>query len=308
MPHDAEAGDAALRHRPHALLLCSAQREALGYWDTVGDRLFKIRNCLNIEGVFRQLPLFDPPLDPGMLVKAAAAGIDIRSMVSGLNQPVGPLRCVFLIQKALELAGEVRGMGGALLSAIEKGDGERMALLRQGHEIKIQRLAQEVRFLQWKQAQESTESLLRSRASVLERFRFYERLLGLEADDEATPESLAPDRRELTEDNFDEAYGAFVEKYDKAINVQGLPELRLAEGTAPATQSGAAGEGSLFLNDNEDLELNVLLPRSQNLRLGASGLNTLAASLTQVPSIHVHGHFWGIGGSSEYSAAKSWRL
>lgn len=64
----------------------------LGYWDTVGDRLFKIRHCMNVEGIVRQLTLFDPPLDPGMLVKAAAAGIDVGSMVNGLNQPTS--RCV----------------------------------------------------------------------------------------------------------------------------------------------------------------------------------------------------------------------
>src|ERR1700716_1886577 len=43
----------------------------LGYWDTVAARLFKIRHCMNIEGIVRPLALFDPPLDPGMLVKAA---------------------------------------------------------------------------------------------------------------------------------------------------------------------------------------------------------------------------------------------
>ena len=32
----------------------------------------------------------------------------------------------------------MRGLGAALLSAIEKGDGEQLALLRQAHEIKIQ--------------------------------------------------------------------------------------------------------------------------------------------------------------------------
>ena len=29
-------------------------------WDTVADRLFKIRNCMNIEGVVRSLALFQP--------------------------------------------------------------------------------------------------------------------------------------------------------------------------------------------------------------------------------------------------------
>src|SRR5438876_5252142 len=119
---------------------------------------------MNIEGVVRQLALFDPPIDPGLLVKAAAAGIDIASIISGLNQPIGPVRCLLLIQKALELAGEVRGLGNALLSTLEKRDGERLALLRQGQEIKIQQMMQDTRFLQWKQAEEATETLLRTRA------------------------------------------------------------------------------------------------------------------------------------------------
>ena len=140
-----------------ALYFCIPRNDKLlAYWDTVADRLFKIRNCMNIEGVVRKLALFDPPLDPGMLVKAATAGIDIGSIVSGLNQPVSPVRALFLIQKALELCGEVRSLGGALLAAIEKGDSEQLALLRQRHQIQIQQMQQEIRFLQWASAQEAT--------------------------------------------------------------------------------------------------------------------------------------------------------
>src|SRR5260370_3623101 len=100
---------------------------------------------MNIEGVVRPLALFDPPLDPGMLVKAAAAGIDISSIVSGLNQPIGPVRCLTLIQKTLELCGEVRSLGGALLSALEKGDAEHLSLVRQRHEVQIHMDAQDPR-------------------------------------------------------------------------------------------------------------------------------------------------------------------
>src|SRR5699024_9706819 len=145
----------------------------LGYWDTVSDRLFKIRNCMDIAGMVRPLALFDPPIDPGMLVKAAAAGISISSIVNGLNQPIGPVRSLFLIQKALELCGEVRSMGGALLAALEKGDAEHLALVRQKHEIQLQQMTREVRFLQWKQAQESTTSLLTNRKTALEKFNYY---------------------------------------------------------------------------------------------------------------------------------------
>ena len=40
----------------------------LGYWTTVADRLFKLRHCQNIQGVTRQLALFDAPIDPGLLI------------------------------------------------------------------------------------------------------------------------------------------------------------------------------------------------------------------------------------------------
>ena len=56
---------------------CRATTSCSRYWDTVADRLFKIRNSLNIQGVFRQLPLFEPPIDPALLARAAAAGLDV---------------------------------------------------------------------------------------------------------------------------------------------------------------------------------------------------------------------------------------
>jgi hypothetical protein len=54
--------------------------------------------------------------------------------------------------------------------------------VRQGHELRIQRMTQDVRFLQWRSTEESTASLLISRSAVLERLRYYQRLLGLPED------------------------------------------------------------------------------------------------------------------------------
>src|SRR5262249_34655034 len=84
------------------------------------------------------------PIDPGMLVKAMAAGLDPSSIVSGVSQPFGPVRCAIMIQKALELCAEVRGLGNSLLAALDKGDAEHLALVRQRHEIQIQQMAQDV--------------------------------------------------------------------------------------------------------------------------------------------------------------------
>jgi hypothetical protein len=269
--------------------------QLLGYWDTVADRLFKIRNSENIQGVFQQLPLFDPPLDPGMLVKAAAAGIDIGSIVSGLNQPIGPTRSLFLIQKTLEIVSEVRSLGNALLAALEKGDAEQLALLRQGHEIQLQQLTQNSRFLQWKHAQETTNGLLKTRDSALERYTYYLRLLGQTPDSDTVPATLGLNRVELTEDNFDDTYSALVQSYNQTVALQAYPGLKLAQASSPSNQAGASGAGQLYLNTNEDAELNKFLPQARDTGLMASVVNTAAAALTMIPDFGVDVEFWGLG-------------
>ena len=281
------------------LYFCVPRNEKLlGYWDTVADRLYKIRHCLNIEGVFRQLALFDPPIDPGMLVKAAAAGIDVGSMVRGLYQPLGPARATALIQKSLEICSEVRALGSALLAAAEKRDTEQLALIRQGHERRVQDLTREQRFLQLQQARENTQSLLSSRTASFERYRFYARLLGQPLD-QAVPPSFGLDRRPLTEENFDEAFASLVEQYDRQPTLQDLPALRLANGGAPGVVAGALGAGNLYLNSNEDLELNQLLPAATLARAAASIAELLAPVLVFIPSINVDLHYWGLGAHTE---------
>jgi hypothetical protein len=271
----------------------------LGYWDIVSDRLFKIRNSENIQGVVQELPLFDPPLDPGMLVKAAAAGLDIGSIVSGLNQPLSPMRAPMLIQKALEIAGEVRALGGTLLAALEKGDAERLAQLRQGHEIALHQLTQNVRFLQWRQAQAATNALLKARDSALETYTYYLRLIGLKPDAGTVPPTLALERRTLTEDNFDDVYDALVGTYDKTIGLQPYASLQLAGSSSPSSQSGASGNGALYLNTNEDSEVNSHMPTARDTRLASSVATASAIPLSVIPDFNVHLHYWGIGASSK---------
>jgi hypothetical protein len=280
-----------------SLYFCVPQNQnLLGYWDTVADRLFKIRNSENIQGVVQQLPLFDPPLDPGMLAAAAAAGIDVGSIVSGLNQPLGPVRSLVLIGKALEIAAEVRGLGSELLAALEKGDAEQLALLRQGHEIQLQQLTQNVRYLAWQHAQETTSGLLKTRAAAVERYTYYLRLLNLVPDASTVPPDFSPDRRELTEANFADTYSALVGEYDLAIATLTYNPLRPAQGTSPSTQSGATGQGQLHLNTNEDEELNRDLPLARDSHVGANVANSIAGGLFAVPSAELHLAYWGIGG------------
>lgn len=292
-------GSAPLFGIGRALYFCIPRNDKmLGYWDTVGDRLFKIRHCMNIEGVVRPLALFDPPIDPGMLVKAAAAGLDIGGIVSGLTQPVGPVRALTLVQKALELTGEVRSLGGALLSALEKGDAEHLALTRQRHESAIQAMTREVRFLQWKSAEEATKSLLTSRSTALERLGYYQRLLGLPADQNA-PATLTLGHTPLTEENFDDAFASLVSQYDKPLALETLPPIKKAGATSPALQSGAAGQGRIHLNVNEDQDLNVHSPAAHEQRVQAMAADTVSAILSLIPDMGLDIHFWGLGGNAK---------
>ncbi|MGY6274243.1 Tc toxin subunit A-related protein [Methylomonas sp. MgM2] len=159
--------------------------QLIGYWDTVADRLYKIRHCLNIEGIFRKLPLFEPPIDPALLVKAAAQGLSIDSVLNDLNTPMPNYRFYYLLQKALELCNELKSLGGAMLSAIEKKDNETIALIRAKHEGVMQNLLMEIKKKQLEEAQKNIESLQQNRKSPEARMKYYLKLAGLD-------ESLVP--------------------------------------------------------------------------------------------------------------------
>ena len=143
------------------------------YWDRVADRLFKIRHCQNIDGVERSLALFAPPIDPGMLVRAAASGLDLSSVIAGLNAPTPYYRFNVLSQKATELAQEVRGLGNSLLQALEKKDAEAMTLLRNELELKVLNAVKDIKKLQIKESKEQIEVLKRTKKVTEERHKYY---------------------------------------------------------------------------------------------------------------------------------------
>jgi hypothetical protein len=145
----------------------------LRYWDTVADRLFKIRNCMNIEGVRRSLALYDPPIDPGMLVRAAAAGVDLSSALGDLFAPLPGYRFTFMADRAVELARDVQALGGALLSALERRDAEELAQLRAGHERDLLKAVEEVKKQAVREAELTREGLLEAKAQADLRHAFY---------------------------------------------------------------------------------------------------------------------------------------
>jgi hypothetical protein len=148
----------------------------LAYWDTVEDRLFKIRHCMNIEGVVRQLPLFEPPIDPGMLVRARAAGIDLSSALADLSAPLPHYRFSVMLQKTYALNQTVRGLGAALLSALEKTDAEALSMLRANQEVALLEAVRQVKKLAIEEARHALDAAERSLAVVEQRRDYYLRL------------------------------------------------------------------------------------------------------------------------------------
>jgi Tc toxin complex TcA C-terminal TcB-binding domain/Neuraminidase-like domain len=160
------------------LYFCIPNNEKLlTLWDTVADRLFKIRHCMNIQGVVRQLPLFEPPIDPALLVQAAAAGVDIGSVLSDLSAPLPLYRFTFVVQRALEICTEVKALGAAMLASLEKRDVEGMARLRSSHERTMLDLVQLVKDKQVDEALSNKEALDESRKVTDQRRAHYQQLI-----------------------------------------------------------------------------------------------------------------------------------
>ncbi len=145
----------------------------LSFWNTVEDRLFKLRHCMNIDGVVRELPLFEPPIDPALLVKAAAAGLSIGDALNETTASLPYYRFRVILQKALEFSNEVKQFGDKLLSTIEKKDAETLNLLRNNQEISLQKSIKQLKKLQIEEAKQQIESINETINNTQFRYNYY---------------------------------------------------------------------------------------------------------------------------------------
>ena len=144
------------------------------YRHTVRDRLFKIRHCMNIEGVRRELPLFEPPIDPALLVRARAMGMDLSSILDALSAAAPHHRFGVLLRTAREFCEELKQLGSVMLSVLEKKDAEELAVLRASQEAGLLQAVREARALQVHEAIAHEASLARAQDLVTARQEHYE--------------------------------------------------------------------------------------------------------------------------------------
>jgi hypothetical protein len=285
-PDTAPASDAqlaTLRSVGQALYFCVPRNDKLlGYWDTVADRLFKIRNSLNIQGAFRQLALFEPPIDPALLARAAASGLDVGAVLAGLNQPLPLVRFTLLVQKASEVAQEVKSLGNGLLQAMEKEDGEALALLRARHERSVLELVERVRYGQWQEAIKSREALARGLAVAAHRYRYYEKLLGRSDEEIEVPEIDELDRAALA---------AMKLRTDEPLLEPREENLlkALVQGQIP----------SMPINTWEAAEM-LMLTVGHVAQAGSAAMDLVSAGLALIPEAQVRATPVGVGGGVTY--------
>lgn len=279
---------ATLRSLGKALYFCVPRNDKLlSYWDTVADRLFKIRNSLNIQGVFRQLALFEPPIDPAMLARAAAAGLDVGAIINGLNQPLPLVRFQLLAQKATEIVQEVKSLGNNLLSAMEKEDGEKLTILRAKHERVVMEMVEHVKYGQLQEAIKSKEGLLQSLALAVQRYAYYERQLGKKSDE---IENALPELEELDKESLDKMKFAMEE-----------PEIATPDINIDIAQD-LGGSGGKIISSHEKQEI-AKLSEARDLTEKAATKEQIGAGLSLVPEIGVDFHFWGMGGRFSFGGS-----
>jgi hypothetical protein len=153
-----------------------ANKELLSYWDRVQDRLYKIRNCMNISGVRRELALFAPEIDPMLLVRARAAGLLLDDVLDTISGELPPYRFLFLIERAKSYAATLASFGSALLSALEKKDNEELSCLRVTHQQNILKLTKQIRLWEYNAAVGAQEALERRQITTEYRREYYQRL------------------------------------------------------------------------------------------------------------------------------------
>jgi len=152
----------------------------LDLYELVDDRLALIHTCLDARRLRngrldRDMPYWgNDPLRNGW---QTIAEIEMCADEEERCCPHSPYRFMFLIQKAQEIANQVREFGAALLAAFEKGDAEYLASLRAIQERQLLDLTLEIRQNQWREADWQVQALQKTKEETQTRLTYYTNLI-----------------------------------------------------------------------------------------------------------------------------------
>ena len=244
------------------LYFCLDQNEQLlGFWDLVADRLFKIRQCQNIEGISVPLALFSPPIDPGALVRAVAEGADVSTFLAGLNAPLPFYRFSGTIQRAVNLAELAAAMGNSLLRAVEKRDVEAVERLKGTQESSLAEAVKNVKVKTLEEGDGEIASLKLVRSKVQGRI-----------DHLSSQEYMS--RREQTEmDLLRGSFGfsaAIALGFTLASGLKLLPQVQIGAAGFGGSPQASATHGGDQAGSGVEMAVNALEATAESLEKGAN--------------------------------------
>ncbi|NOT69646.1 MAG: hypothetical protein HOP04_15370 [Methylophilaceae bacterium] len=255
----------------------------LKYWDTVGDRLFKLRHCMNIDGVERKLALFDPPIDPAVLIAATAKGLSLGSVLSDLFSPSPMYRFNFLLNKALELCAEVRAFGSQLLEILEKKDAAQLALIRSTQATQLLKMVEDVKTWQVIESRNHRETLMKTRETALTQLKHNLMLMAIKSGSEGVDVPPPPQTNTAKPPKKDDELAR-----DIVINGIGA----ITSGSEDKVVEAAESSLKLIAKEKFDLDVDEIV---KDIKLAISAGGAIAKVLSMIPQFDIAAKPFGVG-------------
>lgn len=139
----------------------------------VAERLLNLRSCKDITGVRRALSLYGRRIDPALLVRATAEGLDLDVLLGRLSSARPTMYFQALWQRALQACERLRSLEDAELGAIERADSEAYAQLQNEQEIQVLEDGLELASQRLDDARKMKEAVDRSMESAEIRYNYY---------------------------------------------------------------------------------------------------------------------------------------
>lgn len=145
----------------------------LGMWDLTEDRLFKIRNSLDINGNPRAALLYEPEKDPLSAAAGTAGSADVPGGLTG-SVVSYPYRFSYMISIARSFASSLIQLGSDMESALSRQDAEELLYLSSTQEATLLKMGIAVHENQLSEAERDIDVLNISRMQAVERRDYYD--------------------------------------------------------------------------------------------------------------------------------------
>jgi hypothetical protein len=246
------AQDSPINYIPNLYFGLPENEEFMRYWDTVKERLYDIRQGLNIDGVRQHLDLFQPAIDPAKLVEQLGNGGSVGQALAVLQTNIPFYRFSVMIQLAKNTCQAVMQFGQSLLAVLEKKDAEQLSRMYNQNQLNLLQQTTGSKQAQVDALEETLESLKFSKNSAEERYEYYSGLIdkGLSGEEEAQLGQMMSATASLIAANIPKP---LIPIADSLPNVVGFAVGGMKYSAAPRTFSSIANTVSSVLSQTASI-------------------------------------------------------